>query len=76
MVWSPGAVSVEFRDVSQRHCFSLLLSLLLYTLNGPSTEKSNTNLNNLFYMNIKSDEILSEIDNVLQNEEFNLTMSA
>ena len=26
MVWSPGAVSIEFRDVPQRHCFSKLLS--------------------------------------------------
>ena len=31
MEWSPGAVSVEFRDVPQRHCFSLLLSILQYT---------------------------------------------
>mgnify|MGYP003690261097 CR=1 FL=1 len=25
MVWSPGAVSVEFRDVPQRRCFSMLI---------------------------------------------------
>ena len=36
----------------------------------PSTQKSNTNLNNIFYMNIKFEEMLSEIDNVLQKGEF------
>ena len=28
MIWSPGGVSVEFRDFPQRHCFSMLLSIL------------------------------------------------
>ena len=32
MVWSPGAVSVDFHDVSQRHSFSMLLSILYNTL--------------------------------------------
>ena len=41
MVWSPGAVAVEFRDVPQRHCFSMLLSLLYITL-WLGTQKSNT----------------------------------
>ena len=35
---------------------------------------SNTIFNNLFYINIKFDQLLSEIDNVLQKKEFNLTM--
>ena len=50
MVWSPGTVSVEFRDVP-----------ILFWL---GIQKSNTNLNNLFFMNIKFDEIFGEIDNV------------
>ena len=68
MVWSPGAVSVELREVPQRQCFSTL-DPTLYTLIHfkSSTMKSNTNLNNLFYMNIKSDEMFSEIDNVFDN---------
>ena len=37
---------------------------------------SNTILNIIFYINIKFDELLSEIDNVYKNGEFNLTMSA
>ena len=46
-------------------------------LNVASTQKLNTNLNKLFfYMNIKFDELLSETDNALQKEEFNLTTSA
>ena len=27
MVWSPCAVSVEYRDIPQRHCFPVLLSI-------------------------------------------------
>ena len=38
MVWSPGAVSVEFRDVPQRHCFSVLLFILFNTLLAMYTE--------------------------------------
>ena len=74
MVWSLGTLSVEFRDIPLRHCFPCY-SLYLNTLNRPSTQKSNTNLNNLFYMNIKSDKIVNEIDNGLPKEECNLTMS-
>ena len=51
MVWSPGAVSVDIRDVPQRRCFSMLLY-------------------------IQFNELLSEIDNVSQKEEFKLSMSA
>ena len=56
MVWSPGAVSVEFRDVPQRHCFSVFHTLLArYT-------EVKYKLNNLFFpMNIKFDELLSEM---------------
>ena len=53
-----------FRDFPQRHRFSKTL-LAKYT-----------NLNNRFYMNIKFDELLSEISNVLRKGEFKLTMSA
>ena len=74
MVWSTGAVSVEFRDVQQRHCFSVTFYTLIHF--RLSTQKSNTNLNNHFYMDIKFDELFSEIDNVLQKGELNLTMSA
>ena len=74
MVWSP--VSVEFCDVPQRHCFPHVTLYILIHFRS-STQKSNTNLNNLFfYMNIKFDELLSEIDNVSQKGEFKLTMSA
>ena len=31
MVWSPGAVSVEFRDLPQRNCFPMVLSIFKYT---------------------------------------------
>ena len=65
MVWSPGAVSVEFRDVPQHFFFNVTLFTLLHIWLG--TQKSNTNLNNLFIMYIKFDELLSEIGNVLQN---------
>ena len=72
MVWSPGTVAVEFRDVPQRHFFfNVALYTLLHFLLG--TQKSNTILNNLFYMNIKFDQLLSEIDHVLQLQ---LIMSA
>ena len=60
--------------VPQRHCFSMVFSIFLYTLG--QSKNSNTNLNNLFFLNIniKVDELLSEIDNVLQKGEFKLTM--
>ena len=54
MVWSPGTVSVEFRDVPQRH-FNTLLAR--YT-------EVKYQFKHFFFMNIKFDEILSEIDNV------------
>ena len=63
MVWSPGAVSVEFRDVLRRQRFSVLYSILKYTF-LLSSQKSNTNLTNLVCMNIKVDEVLSKIDTV------------
>ena len=58
--------SVTFHNVT----FLLLLSIHFWL----STQKSNTNLNNILYINIKYDELLSEIDNVYKNGEFNLTM--
>ena len=68
MLWSPGALSVEFLDVPRRHLF---FSVILYTLTHfwLSAQKLNTNLNNLFHMNIKFDELLGKIDNVLQKME-------
>ena len=44
------------------------VTFLLYT-------EVNTNLNNIVYINIKFDELLSELDYVYKNGEFNLTMS-
>ena len=60
---SPGAVSVTFHNVIMIvfQCYSLYFITLL-----ASTQKSNTNLHNLFFKNIKFDELLSEIGNVLQ----------
>ena len=56
MLWSPGAVAVEFRDVPQRHyfqCYSLhFITFYFITL--------------YYIMNIKFDQLLSEIDHVLQ----------
>ena len=63
IILSPGAIAIEFCDVPQRQC--------VYTLH---TQK-NTNLNIFFYINIKFDGLLGEIDTVIQNVEFNLTMS-
>ena len=40
------------------------------------TQKLNTILNNLLCINIKFDELLNEIDDVLQKGEINLTMLA
>ena len=37
---------------------------------------SNTIFNIIFYINIEFDQLLSEIDNVYKNDEFNLTLSA
>ena len=65
MVWSPGAVSVEFRDVPQRHCFSMLLSTFLYTLGQVHKVKYQLTIF-FFFMNIKFNELLSKIGNVLQ----------
>ena len=51
MVWSPGAVSIDFHDVPQRHRFSMLLSILWL-----GTQESNAILiKQSFYMNIKFD---------------------
>ena len=75
MVWSAGAVYVEFRDVPQRHCFSMSLSIFQYTLG--QVQRSQIPTQSIFlYMNINFEEQLSEIDNVLQNGGFKLTLSA
>ena len=60
---------------------SLCIHISFYTLIHfkIKTQKLNTNLNNIFYMNVKFYELLSEIDNVLPKGECtkcNLTMSA
>ena len=72
MVWLPGAVSVEFHDVPQRHFSHVTLYILIHFRS--STQKSNTNLNNLFYMNITFDKLMSEIDNIVQKGEFHLNV--
>ena len=62
MVWSPGAVSIDFHDVPQRHCFSMLLSIITLWL---GTMKSDAILiKQSFYMNIRFEQLLSEIDHV------------
>ena len=68
----------SLRWVPWRSTTSLFCHVTLYILVHfrSSTQKSNTNFNNLFYMNIKFDKLLSEIDNVLQKGEFKLTKSA
>ena len=52
--------------LSSMTCHVIVFHDTFYTLIHftPSTSKSNSNLNNLFYINIKSDKMLSEIDNV------------
>ena len=62
------------RSVSWRSATSLFYNAFKYFWLG--TQKSTDNLNNLSYMNIISDDLLSNIDNVLQKGEFNLTVSA
>ena len=52
--------SVTFYNVIVIQSYSLYFNTLL------GTQKSNTNLNNLLFMNMKFDELLSEISNVLQ----------
>ena len=54
----------SLRDVPQRIVFSVTLYTLIHF--WLSTQKSNTNLNNLFFKNIKFDELLIEIGNFLQ----------
>ena len=68
----------SLRRVPWRSKTSLFFIVTFYTLRHfwLSTQKSNTNFNNLFYMNIKFDKPLSEIVNVLQKGEFKLTKSA
>ena len=72
MEWSPDAVPVEFYDVPQRHCFSMLLSILYFnTLLAMYTE---VKYQTFFFINSKFDELMSEICNVLQKGELNLTV--
>ena len=55
----------SLRDVAQRHCFSMLLSIILwYTFARYRIVKYQ--LKQSFFKNIKFDELLSEIGNVLQ----------
>ena len=74
MAWSPAAVAVKFRDVSQRHFFSFILYTLIRLVRY--TEVEYQLKQSFFFMRHKFDKLLSEIDNVLQKGEFNLTMSA
>ena len=68
----------SLRWVPWRPTMSLFFIVTLYTLRHfwLKAQMSNTILNIIFYINIKFDELLSEIDNVYKNGEFNLTMSA
>ena len=68
----------SLRRVPWRSKTSLFSHVILYILIHfrSSTQKSNTNFNNLVYMNIKFDKLLSEIDNVLQKGEFKLAKLA
>ena len=59
MVWSPGAVACEFRNVPQRLCFSILFSILKYQLKQS------------LCITIKFVEFTMDF----KNGEFNLTMS-
>ena len=65
----------SLRSVPWRSTTSLFFHGTLFyfdTFEVKYTEfKYNTNLNNLFYINIKFDELLSEIDNVLQKKNLN-----
>ena len=58
MVWSPGAVAVEFRDVPQRHCFQCY-SLFFDTLLARYTEVK-YQLKQYFYTSFRFDKLLSE----------------
>ena len=58
MVWSPGAVAVEFRDVLQRHCFQCY-SLFFDTLLARYTEVK-YQLTQYFYTSFSFDKLLSE----------------
>ena len=74
MVWLPGTISVEFRDFHNVIVFPCY-SLYFNTLWAKYTEVKYQH-NQFFYMNINFEELLSEIENVLQNGGFKLTLSA
>ena len=60
----------SLRWVPWRSTSQLFFNVTLYTLIHfwLGTQKSNTNLIHLFFMNIEYDELLSEIGNVLQDK--------
>ena len=62
-------VTRRSRRVPRRSTTSLFFNELLYTLIHfrQGTQKSTYNINSIFYMTIKFDELLSKIDSVLQN---------
>ena len=64
----------SLRSVPWRSTTSLFSQVTLHILIHfrSSTQKSNTNFNNLIYINTKFHNLLSEIDHVLQKEEFKL----
>ena len=55
MVWSPGADTVEFRDVPRRLTLYTLMHFWLGTQNSIRAYQ----FKHFFYMNIKFDELLS-----------------
>ena len=61
MVWSPGAVAVEFRDVMVFQCYSLYFDTLLARYTEVKYQ-----LKTFFYASFRFDKLLSEIYNVLQ----------
>ena len=61
MVWSPGAVAVEFRDVMVFQCYSLYFDTLLARYTEVKYQ-----LKTFFLREFRFDKLLSEIYNVLQ----------
>ena len=60
MVWSPDAVAVEFHNVIIFHCYTLIY---FNTLLARYTEVKYQLKH--FYIKIRFDELLNEIDNVV-----------
>ena len=69
MVWSPGAVAVEFCDVSHRHflkCSFLYFDTHLASYTGVKLQPSQS-----FYMNMKFYELLVQLTKFFKKGMFN-----